>query len=500
MSSLLYSGSVYSPSVPLVTMKNNPNNIPSNLLSKARVSSNFKQGNRRWFKAKKSGVKFTPQKNMVIGKKVALNASVGVIWMYEPGLLIAEELVSPCFGVIFYYPNIQVSVSKGERFLGILCDARVHKPISDQRFKWYVAMGNNLTFTPRKYVYEGAYIKEGREIGYLSRPAKTVGKVAIKARARCSGYIILCKSGPVVSSEEFLRISCDQSTNDNNNNNNNNNNNLLTDETHSSLLLQSDFGESITSTRGLAQISTAEAELDGENIQLPQIMNPLEPEELLNKSSNIEDNNETAVEYTMNINQQAFLSKQVLSKEEDINLIEDDSEYEEYEDDIKNIEEQSIPQKWSLSNQYLPQEESTKTLSSEYKKVDEKVSNKLLDNQKTAQPQDIDEDKKIYEKNNTILPRSQEPSLVDISEIHIPIKVTVSQVDTSAQELPNLIIKNKTLKYSRDHKTSKLIQTGQIIKEDEIKHNEVTATKPDPLNQLDNLSGSLVDESTLHGI
>ena len=30
MSSLLYSGSVYSPSVPLVTMKNNPNNIPSN--------------------------------------------------------------------------------------------------------------------------------------------------------------------------------------------------------------------------------------------------------------------------------------------------------------------------------------------------------------------------------------------------------------------------------------------------------------------------------------
>ncbi|KAL7069215.1 hypothetical protein ACR3K2_04720 [Cryptosporidium serpentis] len=495
ISSLLYSGSVYGPSVPLATMKNNPNNIPSNLLPKAKVSSNFKQGNRRWFKAKKSGVKFTPQKNMAIGKKVALNASVGVIWMYEPGLLIAEELVSPCFGVIFYYPNIQVSVSKGERFLGILCDARVHKPISDQRFKWYVAMGNDLTFTPRKYIYEGAYIKEGREIGYLSRPAKTVGKVAIKARARCSGHIILCKSGPVASSEEFLRISCDQSTN------NNNKYNPLTDETHSSLLLQSDFGESIAPIRGLAQISTAEAELDGENIQLPQIMNSPESKKLLNKSSNGEDNNETVVEYPMNINQQTLVREQVSPKDEDVNPIEDDSEYEEeYEEDVKDAEKQSIPQKWSLSNQYLPQEEPTKKLSSEYKEVDEKVFNQPLDNQKSAQPKDIDEDKKTSEKSHTMLPRSQELLLVDASGSHIPIQVTASQVDISAQELPNLMIKNTTPKYFKDHKTSKLIQTGQTTKEEEIKYNEVMATKPDLLNQLDNLSGSLVDESTLHDI
>ncbi|KAK6588002.1 transmembrane protein [Cryptosporidium xiaoi] len=230
-----------------------------------KKESNFVKGNKRWFKSKKDHMKFTPQKGIELGKKVALNSSIGVIWIYEPGLLLAEELVSPCFGIIFYYPNVQVSLMKGDKFLGVLCDAREHKPISKDRFKWYIAVGNDLTFTPRHYVKEGAYIKEGQEIGHLSKPAKSVGRVAIKSRARCSGIIILCKPGLVNTGEEFLRISCDISSNPNGVHN------QLTDETHTSLLDQSDLGKSIPKLRGLAQVSIQEADYNGENMELQQM-------------------------------------------------------------------------------------------------------------------------------------------------------------------------------------------------------------------------------------
>ncbi|KAH8739411.1 transmembrane protein [Cryptosporidium ryanae] len=231
----------------------------------ARKDSNFVKGNKRWFRSKKDHMKFTPQKGIELGKKVALNSSIGVIWIYEPGLLLAEELVSPCFGIIFYYPNVQVSLMKGDKFLGVLCDAREHKPITKDRFKWYIAVGNDLTFTPRHYIKEGAYIKEGQEIGHLSKPARNVGRVAIKSRARCSGIIILCKPGLVNTGEEFLRISCDVSSNPNSVHN------PLTDETHTSLLDQSDLGKSIPKLRYLAQVSIQEANYDGSTVQLPQM-------------------------------------------------------------------------------------------------------------------------------------------------------------------------------------------------------------------------------------
>ncbi|KAH8584394.1 signal peptide-containing [Cryptosporidium sp. chipmunk genotype I] len=236
---------------------------------------NFKQGNKRWFKAKKDLMKFTPQKGIELGKKIARNASIGVIWVYEPGLLLAEELVSPCFGIISYYPNVQVTVMKGERFLGIICDARDYKPINTDRFKWYVAIGNDLAFTARYYVKEGAYIKEGQELGHLSRPARSVGRVAIKSRARCSGIIVLCKTGPVETGEEFLRISCDAApgTADVNNS--------LVDKSHTSLLDQSDMGKSIPKLRGLAQISPEEANYDGKQLKLPQVMNSGEDSDIL---------------------------------------------------------------------------------------------------------------------------------------------------------------------------------------------------------------------------
>ncbi|KAJ1609927.1 signal peptide-containing protein [Cryptosporidium canis] len=241
---------------------------------------NFKKGNKRWFKAKKDLMKFSPQKGIELGKKIARNASIGVIWIYEPGLLLAEELVSPCFGLICYYPNVQVTVMKGERFLGIICDARDHKPINTDRFKWYVAVGDNLTFTARYYVKEGAYIKEGQELGHLSKPARSVGRVAIKSRARCSGIIVLCKTGLVNTGEEFLRISCDAApgTADIKNS--------LVDESHTSLLDQSDMGKSIPKLRGLAQISPEEADYDGEKFKLPQIMNSVEEDSENKKDDN----------------------------------------------------------------------------------------------------------------------------------------------------------------------------------------------------------------------
>ncbi|KAJ1604470.1 signal peptide-containing protein, partial [Cryptosporidium canis] len=241
---------------------------------------NFKKGNKRWFKAKKDLMKFSPQKGIELGKKIARNASIGVIWMYEPGLLLAEELVAPCFGLISYYPNVQVTVMKGERFLGIICDARDHKPINTDRFKWYVAVGDNLTFTARYYVKEGAYIKEGQELGHLSKPARSVGRVAIKSRARCSGIIVLCKTGLVNTGEEFLRISCDPApgTADVKNS--------LVDESHTSLLDQSDMGKSIPKLRGLAQISPEEADFDGEKFKLPQIMNSVEEDSENKKDDN----------------------------------------------------------------------------------------------------------------------------------------------------------------------------------------------------------------------
>ncbi|OLQ17520.1 putative transmembrane protein [Cryptosporidium hominis] len=236
---------------------------------------NFKQGNKRWFKAKKDLMKFTPQKGIELGKKIARNASIGVIWIYEPGLLLAEELVSPCFGIISYYPNMQITVMKGERFLGIICDARDYKPINTDRFKWYVAIGNDLSFTARYYVKEGGYIKEGQELGHLSRPARSVGRVAIKSRARCSGIIVLCKTGPLETGEEFLRISCDAATGTADVNNS------LVDKSHTSLLDQSDMGKSIPKLRGLAQISPEEANYDGKQFKLPQIMNSAEESNII---------------------------------------------------------------------------------------------------------------------------------------------------------------------------------------------------------------------------
>ncbi|OII73006.1 uncharacterized protein cubi_02237 [Cryptosporidium ubiquitum] len=248
----------------------------------SKKPKNFKQGNKRWFRAKKDLMKFTPQKGIELGKKIARNASIGVIWIYEPGLLLAEELVAPCFGIISYYPNVQVTVMKGERFLGIICDAREHKPINTDRFKWYTAIGNDLAFTARYYVKEGAYIKEGQELGYLSRPARSVGRVAMKSKARCSGIIVLCKTGPVNSGEEFLRISCDAApgTADVKNS--------LVDQSHTSLLDQSDMGKSIPKLRGLAQISPEEANYDGEQFKLPQIMNSGEGPVIIEENDNSE--------------------------------------------------------------------------------------------------------------------------------------------------------------------------------------------------------------------
>ncbi|KAK9171934.1 hypothetical protein CmeUKMEL1_04895 [Cryptosporidium meleagridis] len=247
---------------------------------------NFKQGNKRWFKAKKDLMKFTPQKGIELGKKIARNASIGVIWIYEPGLLLAEELVSPCFGIISYYPNIQITVMKGERFLGIICDARDYKPINTDRFKWYVAIGNDLSFTARYYVKEGVYIKEGQELGYLSRPARSVGRVAIKSRARCSGIIVLCKTGPLETGEEFLRISCDAATGTADVNNS------LVDKSHTSLLDQSDLGKSIPKLRGLAQISPEEANYDGKQFKLPQIMNSAEESNIIGDDDGKSDSEE----------------------------------------------------------------------------------------------------------------------------------------------------------------------------------------------------------------
>lgn len=245
------------------TSKTKPEGLGSGTVNKKI----FKKGNKRWFRAKKDLMKFTPQAGIELGKKVARNVSIGVIWIYEPGLLLAEELVSPCFGIISYYPNVQITVMKGERFLGIICDAREHKPVNTDRFKWYIAIGDDLTFTARHYVKEGAYIKEGQEIGHLSRPAKSVGRVAIKSRARCSGIIVLCKTGLVNTGEEFLRISCDAApgTADVKNS--------LVDETHSSLLDQSDLGKSVAKLRGLAQVTAEEADYDNQKVKLPQIIN-----------------------------------------------------------------------------------------------------------------------------------------------------------------------------------------------------------------------------------
>ncbi|KAF7457751.1 signal peptide-containing protein [Cryptosporidium felis] len=307
----------------------------------ARKPSNFKQGNKRWFKAKKDLMKFTPQRGIELGKKIARNASIGVLWKYEPGLLLAEELVSPCFGIISYYPNLQVTVMKGERFLGIVCDAREHKPISYDRFKWYIAIGDDLTFTPRYYVKEGAFIKEGQELGYLSRPAKSVGRVAIKSRARCSGIIVLCKSGVVNTGEEFLRISCDIATSPNDVKNS------LVDESHTSLLDQSDLSKSIPKLRGLAQISSPEAQLDGDQIKLPQIMNP-------NESSTQEEDDQKIAESRTNsldsLESSTFPNQE--SKKDEKSKSKTFFDFELDEDDGANVDFENLVKETSNQNEY----------------------------------------------------------------------------------------------------------------------------------------------------